>query len=163
MPRREYKFGPKDNDHVNYGTSGLLQQFTTTRCGRTIQYDEPIDAATPTEEFFLCELNGGVPGTIHPLKHDDDATYTLLGQDPRACPITLDHPSVSQQHAVVQWRRRISADGEGLVVPYLMDINSTNGTTLNGAAVNAERYTELCPDDIIRLGKADTLLAFMQV
>ena len=36
--------------------------------------------------------------------------------------------------------------------PYLMDLDSTNGTYLNGERIEGGRYIELLSDDIIRFG-----------
>ncbi len=53
------------------------------------------------------------------------------------------HPSVSKQHAVLQFRRTEKADGSNLVRPYIMDLGTVNGTFLNGERIEPERFYEL--------------------
>jgi diguanylate cyclase (GGDEF)-like protein len=75
-----------------------------------------------------------VLGLRVPLAHE-----VVLGRDP-ACAVRLFADDVSRRHA------RISADGEGHL---LVDLDSTNGTWVNGRAVRAHR---LRAGDRIRLG-----------
>ena len=37
-------------------------------------------------------------------------------------------------------------------IPYLLDLDSTNGTSLNGEKIEAARYYELRTEDLIRVG-----------
>ena len=39
-----------------------------------------------------------------------------------------------------------------LVRPYLMDLNSTNGSFVNGSKIEPQRYVELLEKDVIRFG-----------
>ena len=39
-----------------------------------------------------------------------------------------------------------------LVRPYVMDLNSTNGTFVNGRQIEPQRYVELLEKDVIRFG-----------
>ena len=39
-----------------------------------------------------------------------------------------------------------------LVRPYVMDLNSTNGTYVNGERVEPQRYVELLEKDVLRFG-----------
>ena len=38
------------------------------------------------------------------------------------------------------------------IVPYLMDLESTNGTTLNGEQVDGAKYVELRSKDVLKFG-----------
>ena len=72
--------------------------------------------------------------------------------------IPTDHPSCSKQHAVIQFRQ-VEVDVGELdpifkVKPYIMDLESTNGTFLNGEQVEAARYYELRERDVIRFGSS---------
>ena len=66
----------------------------------------------------------------------------------------MDHPSISSQHAVVQFREICKEDDCGnyyyLVNPYIMDLESTNGTFLNGEKIDSARYYELKHGDVIK-------------
>ena len=80
--------------------------------------------------------------------------------------IPTDHPSCSKQHAVIQFRQKTNEtlDGEFEVTikcalaalqlllhancscacrPYIIDLESTNGTFLNGKQIDAAKYYEL--------------------
>lgn len=63
------------------------------------------------------------------------------------CDVYMRHPSLSKQHAVFQYRGRSFADPKlphapptMEVLPYIMDLGSTNGTFLNGERIEAQRY-----------------------
>lgn len=81
-----------------------------------------------------------------------------MGRDERIADIPLKHPSCSQQHAVIQFREITSThrttEGDKEVVtevrPYVMDLNSTHGTQLNDQRIEAARYYELRPGDLIK-------------
>lgn len=36
--------------------------------------------------------------------------------------------------------------------PYLMDLNSTNGTMLNGVTIEPQKYYQLLPKDVLKFG-----------
>lgn len=61
-----------------------------------------------------------------------------------ACDVTIDDSYASGRHA-----RLYDRDGH----VYLEDLNSTNGTYVNGARVQAQQ--ELRPGDVIRIGDAE--------
>ena len=66
------------------------------------------------------------------------------------------HPSVSGQQAVLQfrWKQESGEFGEkkGKVKLYLLDLESSNGTDLNGEKVPGGRYVEVRDGDAIKLG-----------
>lgn len=64
----------------------------------------------------------------------------LIGKDVRVVDIPMMHPTVSKQHAVIVYRQTAEANN---VKPYLMDLESTNGTFLNGEKLEPLRYYEL--------------------
>ena len=47
---------------------------------------------------------------------------------------------------------------EFVVVPYLMDLESTNGTQLNGKKIDSARYIELRSGDLIKFGSSEFVL-----
>lgn len=83
----------------------------------------------------------------------------LFGRERKVADIPTDHPSCSSQHAVLQYRL-VALPGEPgsmgppqrTVKPYIMDLESTNGTFLNGARLEGARYVELRPGDVLRFG-----------
>lgn len=71
--------------------------------------------------------------------------------------ILAEHPSVSGQHAVLQWRFRPSRtkdaegrQGKGVVKLYVIDLQSANGTWLNGERIEAGRYVEVLAGDVVK-------------
>jgi smad nuclear-interacting protein 1 len=72
--------------------------------------------------------------------------------------IPVDHPSLSKQHAVLQYRalpvrsEEIGKPDKLQCKPYIMDLESTNGTFLNGVRIDSARYYELRRGDVITLG-----------
>ena len=44
---------------------------------------------------------------------------------------------------------------ETFVMPYVMDLNSTNKTFLNGKEIEAARYYELRSKDVLKFGNSD--------
>eukprot|EP00741_Cyanophora_paradoxa_P025254 tig00000361_g24373.t1 len=76
----------------------------------------------------------------------------------QVCDVPTDHPSCSKQHAVLQYRLvetdRLNADLVPIkaVKPYIMDLESTNGTFLNDERIEASRYYELREKDVLKFG-----------
>lgn len=73
-----------------------------------------------------------------------------IGRDGRRCEVILDDPTVSAEHAVVQWEN-------GQFVVY--DLASRNGTFVNDARV--QRQT-LLDGDVLRLGKVVLVLKWVR-
>ena len=48
------------------------------------------------------------------------------------------------------------------IVPYLMDLESTNGTFLNGEQIEGAKYVELRPKDVLKFGTNPTEYVFMR-
>merc|ERR1712107_3846 len=72
----------------------------------------------------------------------------LFGKDRRVADVPTDHPTCSKQHAVMHFRLTAS----GHVKPYILDLESTNGTFLNGKKIESARYTELRERDVLKFG-----------
>jgi smad nuclear-interacting protein 1 len=68
----------------------------------------------------------------------------------------VDHGSCSRQHAVIQFREITNRDDLGNIVkevkPYIMDLESTNGTFLGKNQIEPCRYYELKNYDLINFG-----------
>jgi FHA domain len=84
---------------------------------------------------------GVSPPLVLALEWDHDDGQLLVGRDPDSCDVVLDHPTVSRKHAQLHHR-----DGAWV----LQDLDSTNGTTINGKRVMRCR---LEPGDRIMLGR----------
>merc|ERR1719149_543663 len=83
------------------------------------------------------------------------ASY-LFGKDRRVVDIPTDHPTCSKQHAVLHYRFV-----NGQVRPYIMDLESTNGTFLNGTKIEAARYYEMREKDKLKFGLSSRELVLL--
>jgi smad nuclear-interacting protein 1 len=83
-------------------------------------------------------------------------TCWLVGRELAVVDMPAEHPSISSQHAVIQFRfvEKTNEYGDkiGRVRPYLIDLDSANGTTLNKDSIPASRYVELRDKDMIQFG-----------
>ena len=80
----------------------------------------------------------------------------MLGREQAAADIHVEHPSCSKQHAVLQFRftdkRNENGERKGGVRLYVLDLESANGTRLNGELVPARRYVEVRSGDVVKVG-----------
>lgn len=75
----------------------------------------------------------------------------MFGRDV-LCDFSLEHPSVSRFHAVIQYKRS--------GVAYLFDLGSTHGTLINKNKVDKRVYVDLNVGDVIRFGCSTRLYIF---
>ena len=88
----------------------------------------------------------------------------LLGRDEKVVDVLLEHGSVSKQHAVILFRLvDVDLGTTGIeqstvkgVKPYVIDLESTNGTYVNDMKRRIEpaRYFELRTGDRIKFGES---------
>jgi smad nuclear-interacting protein 1 len=155
---------------ANFALSGALAsdvQTGNSRQGVTLKFSEPPEARVPNTRWRLYVFRKKDAST----KADDDGlidTYHLskqssylFGRERKVADVPIDHPSLSKQHAVLQYRALPSSGGEErgigkpaklLCRPYLMDLESTNGTFVNGIRLDPARYYELRRGDVITFG-----------
>lgn len=126
--------------------------------GVVVKYSEPEDAHKPTRRWRLYPFKGDQALEAIPLHRQ--SSY-LVGRDRLIADIPTDHPSCSKQHAVIQFRAVRSQDEllpkDGSlpplrVKPYVIDLQSTNGTYVNGERIDDSRYVELKEQDLIKFG-----------
>ncbi|CAG5121571.1 unnamed protein product [Candidula unifasciata] len=137
----------------NMGLSGKLTEDTNTFRGVVIKYNEPPEAMKPKRRWRLYPFKGDEP---LPVLHIHRQSAFLLGRDRRIADIPVDHPSCSKQQAVLQFRAVPYTRSDGApgrrVRPYLIDLESANGTYINGEKMEARRYYELKEKDVIKFG-----------
>ena len=67
-----------------------------------------------------------------------------------------EHPSCSKQHAVVQFRytekKNEWGERKGGVKPYVIDLESANGTRVNEEKVPERQFFELRSGDVVTFG-----------
>ncbi len=121
-----------------------------------LKWSEPDDARTPTKRWRLYVFKEDK--LIDTLHIHRQSAY-LVGREVKIADIPVNHPSCSKQHAVIQFRLLEKEDKAALtttrsVHPYILDLESTNGTWLNGKKIEASRYTQLMEKDCIRFGNS---------
>lgn len=146
----------------DFGLSGALAKDERTGNvvnGIVLKFTEPYEAAMPEKKnwrLYMYKENELVE-TLHIHRRSS----FLIGRDSRVADIIVLHPSTSLQHAVIQYRGidvKVVVDGDRIVKkvvkPYLMDLQSTHGTFLNGSRIEDSRYYELREMDLIKFGSS---------
>lgn len=104
-------------------------------------YDAPPWSALPSADFQLEVLkDGSIVDTIE-LK---DKEFFTLGRQHGLVDITMDHPSISRVHAVLNFR------DDGALM--LRDMGSAQGTQLNKVPCEKDTYYRVYVGDMIRFG-----------
>ena len=142
---------PKDKP--NFETSGKLTEDTNTFRGVVIKYNEPPEARVPKRRWRFYVFKG--QETL-PVLHLHRQSAYLLGRDRKIADMPVDHPSCSKQHAVLQYRLVEYQKDDGTVGrsvrPYIIDLESSNGTFLNNKKIEPKRYYELQEKDVLKFG-----------
>lgn len=143
----------------NFAPSGALAAETNTVAGTTIvlKYNEPAEARKPpTPQAWRLYVFKG-PDTVDTLPLAERSCW-LFGRERSVVDYAIEHPSCSKQHAVVQFRfvakKNEFGDREGGVRPYVIDLDSANGTRVNGEKVPERRYVELMSGDVLVFGES---------
>ncbi|KAI8911934.1 SMAD/FHA domain-containing protein [Powellomyces hirtus] len=144
---------PVKREEPNFKVSGALAADQNTFKGVVLKYSEPAEARRPKERYRLYVFKG--KEQIDML-HIHRQSAFLIGRERRVADIPVDHPSCSSQHAAIQYRQIVETDPLGqatrTVKPYLIDLDSSNGTYINGSQVPPSRYVELKVGDSIKFG-----------
>ena len=140
----------QDKEGPDFGVSGKLLEDTNTYKGVVIKYAEPPEAKKPKKRWRFYVFKGE---ESLPVLHIHRQSAFLLGKDRKVVDLPIDHPSCSRQHAVLQYRM-VKRDGGGgnRVLPYIIDLGSSNGTFLNNKKIEAQRYHELREKDVLKFG-----------
>ncbi|KAL7820761.1 SMAD/FHA domain-containing protein [Trichoderma gracile] len=150
----------KPKEKPNIGTTGRLAALSNSVAqadGSTIvlKYHEPAEARKPPprDQWKLFVFKGkDIVDTVELSAR----SCWLVGRELAVVDLAAEHPSISKQHAVIQFRytekRNEFGDKIGRVKPYLIDLESANGTILNDEKVPDSRYLELRDKDIIKFG-----------
>ena len=147
---------PVAKQAINLGLSGKLAAHANTTVGGSIlKYQPPADAALPTLSYRLyCFPTATATAAAEPSSppaplYIHSQSLYRIGREPSINDLVIPHHSVSKQHAILQYRHRASH-----VTPYLMDVGSVNGTTLNGRRLDEARYVELRERDVLVFGQS---------
>ncbi|KAL1489267.1 hypothetical protein ABEB36_014200 [Hypothenemus hampei] len=137
----------------NFSLSGKLTEETNTYRGVVIKYSEPPEARKPKRRWRLYPFKGDK--ALQTLYIHRESGY-LIGRDRKVVDIAVDHPSCSKQHAALQYRlvpfTRDDGSAGKRVRPYLIDLDSANGTFINNKKIEPKKYVELLERDVIKFG-----------
>lgn len=121
--------------------------------GIVIKYSEPPEAKQPKRRWRLYPFKGE---TALPTLYIHRQSAFLIGRDRKICDLSVDHPSCSKQHAALQYRlvpyEREDGTSGKRVRPYIIDLESANGTFVNNKKIEAKRYVELLEKDVLKFG-----------
>ncbi|KAI9889011.1 MAG: hypothetical protein M1814_006069 [Vezdaea aestivalis] len=141
---------PPPKEQANFAPTGLLNTSQRHHTGTLLKHAAPPDSRLPPSkaDWRLYTFKDGK--IVDTLQLACRPTW-LIGRDAAVVDIPAEHPSISGQHAVLQFREARKGKGVGL---YLMDLDSANGTVLNAdeSVMPGARYVELKSGDTLRLG-----------
>ncbi|ORE12161.1 SMAD/FHA domain-containing protein [Rhizopus microsporus var. microsporus] len=153
--RKEEEEEPAEREGPNFGLSGKLAAETNTVKGVELKYNEPPEAAKPDKKWRLYVFK---KDEQIDLLHIHRQSSYLIGRDRVVVDIPVDHPSCSKQHAVIQYREVDEKDESGkfrkVIKPFIIDLEATNGTFLNGEQIPTTRFIELKPQDVLKFGSS---------
>ena len=139
------------NSHNTHNTHNTLNTHNS------LKYFECEDACNPRRHSNSFKLFIFKDKTVQETVDLSLRSYFRLGRDDKLNQIPLLHQSVSSQHAVLQYRLR-----EGRCRLYLMDLDSSNGTRINGETMEAKRFYEILDGDVVNFGASTRDFVFMK-
>nr|XP_033792750.1 kanadaptin [Geotrypetes seraphini] len=116
-------------------------------------YQEPPWAGAADADYSLETVKGGCVLHRRPLA---GTGRLLFGRLP-ACDVSLEHPSVSRYHAVLQYRRCPGPAPHEQRGFYLYDLDSTHGTRLNKARIPAQTFCRVRVGHVMTFGGSTRL------
>ncbi|XP_013394310.1 kanadaptin [Lingula anatina] len=116
-----------------------------------IPYKEPPWGGVPDKKYgFEVLKNGLILDSIDLTKR----SFHVVGRLP-SCDITLEHPSLSRYHAVMQYCAVPNEKHE--LGWYLYDLDSTHGTWVNKVKVQPRRYYRIRVGHMVKFGGSSRL------
>ncbi|RKF60363.1 Smad nuclear-interacting protein 1 [Erysiphe neolycopersici] len=152
----------RDNDKPkkekpNFAPTGLLAAESNSviqadGSAIVLKYHEPTEARkSTTDEWRMYVFKGS--DILETIELNRKSCW-LVGRDQLVVDVIAEHPSVSKQHAVIQFRYVQKSDEFGIqsgrVKPYVIDLDSANGTLLNKDEIPKSRYLELRDKDMLQ-------------
>ena len=150
---------PIEKQKPSLAPTGVLAKETNTAIGTSIvlKYNEPPESRLPpaSAQWRMYVFKGAEE--LEKLQLYTRSCW-LFGRERAVVDLPIEHPSCSKQHAVIQFRytekRGEFGDRKGGVKPYIIDLDSANGTMLNGDKVEGRRYMELRTGDVLKFGES---------
>ncbi|KAK7153406.1 hypothetical protein R3I93_011346 [Phoxinus phoxinus] len=120
-----------------------------------VPYTEPPWGSVPDISYSFELLKNGAILDAVPLTQ---RSYFVVGRLP-VCDVSLEHPSISRYHAVVQYRGTAGQDGgvgedTGF---YAYDLGSTHGTFVNKNKIPPKTYIRLRVGHVLKFGGSTRL------
>jgi smad nuclear-interacting protein 1 len=152
---KKHDLPKEEKDKPNFGLFGKLAESSNTSSGVFIKYSEPPEACKPKRHWRLYPFKGD---ECLPTLYIHRYSSYLIGRDRMVADIPVLHPSCSKQHAALQYRlvpfKREDGTMGKSVRPYIIDLESCNGTFVNNVKIEARRYVELLEKDVIKFGSS---------
>ncbi|KAL5407715.1 hypothetical protein PMIN06_004980 [Paraphaeosphaeria minitans] len=164
LPPTKYGGAPANLEKPNFKPTGLLAKAANKVEGTnlSLKYHEPPEARKPppSQAWRVVVFKGD--DVVDSIELAAKSCW-LLGREAKVVDYVLEHPSSSGQHAVVQFRHVTKTVEDeygvkktrGKVKPYVIDLESSNGTMLNGVRVQTSRYLELRDKDILKFAGSE--------
>ncbi|PGH16233.1 hypothetical protein AJ80_05256 [Polytolypa hystricis UAMH7299] len=149
-----------DKEKPNFTSTGRLAAETKTITADdgtsiVLKYHEPPEARKPPakDAWRLYIFKG--EDLLETIELGGRSCW-LIGKEKLVSDLPVEHPSCSKQHAAIQFRyvekRDEYGDRDGRVRPYLIDLESSNGSMVNGDLIPHGRYIELLDKDVLKFG-----------
>uniref|UniRef100_A0A8C5MQT4 Solute carrier family 4 member 1 adaptor protein n=1 Tax=Leptobrachium leishanense TaxID=445787 RepID=A0A8C5MQT4_9ANUR len=123
------------------------------RAAPSIPYREPSWSGRPQALYSLEMLKGGNIVSTKSLNEDD---WMVFGRLP-SCHVSLEHPSVSRYHAVLQYRQSPGPEPGQEPGFYMYDLDSTHGTFLNKQRISPKTYCRFRVGHVVKFGGSTRL------
>ncbi|CRG85980.1 hypothetical protein PISL3812_02983 [Talaromyces islandicus] len=150
-----------EKEKPNFANTGRLaaESNTVTVNGGSVvlKYHEPPEARKPPakDDWRLYVFKGD---DLLEMVGLNERSCWLIGREKLVVDFQIEHPSCSKQHAAIQFRylekKNEFGDKTGRVRPYLIDLESANGSMVNGDTVPGGRYIELRDKDVLKFGQS---------
>ncbi|KAL9043924.1 MAG: hypothetical protein Q9206_007425, partial [Seirophora lacunosa] len=115
-------------------------------------YHEPPESRLPSTPHLLYVFKS--TALLSTLQLHERSCW-LFGREKQVVDAVIEHPSCSKQHAVLQFRHVVVNKQGGEVRLYVIDLESANGTWVNGEKVAPARYVEVRHKDVLRWGGSE--------
>jgi smad nuclear-interacting protein 1 len=148
-----------EKQRPNFGNTGRLAAASNTikTAGQSIvmKYHEPPEARKPPAKDRWRMYVFKDDKIVDMIQLAEQSCW-LFGREAAVVDVLMEHSSSSKQHAVIQFRyiekSNEFGDKKGKVNPYVLDLESANGTTVNDQAIPEAKYVELRDKDVVKFG-----------
>ncbi|MGH0170828.1 UNVERIFIED_CONTAM: hypothetical protein FKN15_059600 [Acipenser sinensis] len=121
--------------------------------GPPLSYTEPVwGGLAETPYLFEILKNGTILDTVAL----NEKSFVVFGRQPN-CDVSLEHPSISRYHSVVQYRRLPGDSAREEMGFYVFDLGSTHGTFVNKNKVPPKTYIRLKVGYVLKFGGSTRL------